>query len=84
MWKSTTQNCFPPPPKYAVFERIVVYVSYYSEVLSKYAKKIRGSEKSEVLNWKSLKVPLIYLCEPDLQTVYEPNKVENLVDKIRE
>ena len=34
--------------KYAVLERIVVYVSYYSEVLSEYAKKSGGSEKSEV------------------------------------
>ena len=30
---------------YAVSERVVVYVSYYSEVLSEYAKKSGGLEK---------------------------------------
>ena len=32
--------------KYAVFERIVVYVNYYNEVLSEYANKSWCSEKS--------------------------------------
>ena len=46
-------------PKYAVFKRIVVYVSYYSEVLFEYTKKSgRGSEKSEVWNERSRIVPL--------------------------
>ena len=38
--------------------KIVALEVYYSEVLSEYAKKSRGSEKSEVWNLGSLIVPL--------------------------
>ena len=34
----TNKKELSPFPKYAVSERIVVYVIYYSEVLSEYAK----------------------------------------------
>ena len=42
-------------------KRIVVYVSYYSEVLSEYAKKKKsgGSGKKWNLEWATLIVPLI-------------------------
>ena len=45
--------------KYAVSERVVVWISYYGEVLSEYANKSGDLEKSEVWNWRSLIVPLI-------------------------
>ena len=50
---SATKNCLSLQ-KYAAFERTVVYISYYSEVLSEYAEKSGGAEKSEVWNGWSL------------------------------
>ena len=44
--------------KNMLFSRELLYVSYYSEVLSEFCKKSGGSEISEDWNGRSLIVPL--------------------------
>ena len=50
--------------KYVVSKRVIVQVSYYSRVLSEYANKSGGLEKSEIWNGWLLIIPL-FIVKPD-------------------